>query len=379
MRSRIWKVATIAALLALVLGACTRGEETPEQTQSPTTGTESPAEEETAAPTGETLAAIQDAGTLRCGVNETVPGFGYADESGEITGFDIDFCKGIAAAVFGTPDPQEGAEYTLVPIDADNRFSALRSGEYEVLVRNTTWTSSREGTEGVQFTKTNFYDGQAMVAPAANVSSFDDLDGATICVTAGTTTELNLADYFRQKGLDYEPLTLEDYDQIFQAFNKGRCDAVTGDRSALAGLAPIWAEDTGELTILDDVMSKEPLTPGVLEGDADWADVVFWVVNGIILAEELGVSQSNVEDEAADPSTPQIAALLGTPFAEDADVNVEHGLELDDTFMQNVIAAVGNYGEIFERNVGPKSALKLPRGLNNLWNKGGLMYAPPIR
>jgi general L-amino acid transport system substrate-binding protein len=376
--TRIWKVATIAALFALVLGACTR-EETPEQTEPTGTEETTPAEEETAAPAGETLAAIQDAGTLRCGVNETVPGFGYADESGEITGFDIDFCKGIAAAVFGTADPQEGAEYTLVPIDADNRFSALRSGEYEVLVRNTTWTSSREGTEGVQFTKTNFYDGQAMVAPAANVSSFDDLDGATICVTAGTTTELNLADYFRTQGLDYEPLTLEDYDQIFQAFNKGRCDAVTGDRSALAGLAPIWAEDTGELTILDDVMSKEPLTPGVLEGDADWADVVFWVVNGIILAEELGVTQSNVEDEAADPSTPQIAALLGTPFAEDADVNVEHGLEIDDTFMQNVIAAVGNYGEIFDRNLGPKTDIGLERGLNALWTDGGLQYAIPFR
>jgi general L-amino acid transport system substrate-binding protein len=377
--TRIWKVATIAALFALVLGACTR-EETPEQTEPTSTGAEeSPAAEETAAPAGETLAAVQEAGTLRCGVNETVPGFGYADESGEITGFDIDFCKGIAAAVFGNPDPQEGTDYELIPIDADNRFTALRAGEYDVLVRNTTWTSSRDGTEGVQFTHVNFYDGQAMIVPSDRFSSFDELDGATICVTAGTTTELNLADYFRQKGLDYEPLTLEDYDQILKAFKSGRCDAVTGDRSALAGLAPGWSEDVGELTLLDDVMSKEPLTPATLEGDDDWTDVVFWVVNGIILAEELGVTQSSVEDEAADPTTPQIASMLGTPFAADEDVNVEHGLEIDDTFMQNVIAAVGNYGEIFDRNLGPKTDIGLERGLNALWNDGGLQYAIPFR
>ncbi|MGH2690988.1 MAG: amino acid ABC transporter substrate-binding protein, partial [Actinomycetota bacterium] len=331
MRVRIWKVATFAAMFALILGACTREESQPAQPgPDETAGEAQPAE-----PTS-VLDTVLDRGILQCGVNNTVPGFGFETAEGTIEGFDIDFCKAIAAAVFGTDAPEEGTHYELVPIDADNRFIALRDGQYDVLVRNTTWTSSREGTEGVQFTKTNFYDGQAMLVPA-EIGSFDELDGATICVTAGTTTELNLADYFRQKDLAYEPLTQEDYDQIFQSFSRGRCDAVTGDRSALAGLAPIWSEDVGELTILDDVMSKEPLTPGVLEGDSDWADVVFWVVNGIILAEEYGVTQSSVADEAADPSTPQIAALLGAPFAEDEEVNVEHGLELDDTFMQNVI------------------------------------------
>jgi general L-amino acid transport system substrate-binding protein len=374
MRSRIWKAATVAAILAVVLGACTREEPQQEGQDQPQAGTG-----ETAAPTTSLLTEIQDRGILRCGVNNTVPGFGFESAEGTIEGFDIDHCKAFAAAILGTDAPEEGTHFELVPIDADNRFTALRAGEFDVLVRNTTWTSSRDGTEGVQFTKTNFFDGQAMVAPAANVSSIDDLDGATICVTAGTTTELNLADYFQQQGLDFEPLTLEDYDQIFQAFRQERCDAVTGDRSALAGLAPTWSEDIGELTILEDVMSKEPLTPGVLEGDDDFADVIFWVTNGLVLAEELGVTQDSVSQEAGDPSTPGIAALLGTPFAADEEVNVAHGLEIEDTFMQDVLTAVGNYGEIFDRHLGPGTDINLERGLNELWTDGGLQYAIPFR
>ncbi|HEV3475279.1 MAG TPA: amino acid ABC transporter substrate-binding protein [Actinomycetota bacterium] len=372
MPGRTRLVAMLAAVLTLTAVACTREEE-PEP-QAAGGGAEETVQEEPAS----VLQTIQERGVLRCGVNNTVPGFGFETAEGTIEGFDIDFCKAIAAAVFATDAPEEGTHYELVPIDADNRFIALRDGEYDVLVRNTTWTSSREGTEGVQFTKTNFFDGQAMLAPA-NVGSINDLDGATICVTAGTTTELNLADYFQQQGLDFEPLTLEDYDQIFRAFRQERCDAVTGDRSALAGLAPTWSEDVGQLTILPDVMSKEPLTPGVLEGDADWADIVFWVTNGIILAEELGVTQQTVAQEAQNPSTPGIAALLGTPFAEDEEVNVEHGLGIDDTFMQNVLAAVGNYGEIFDRHLGPNTDIGLERGLNALWTDGGLQYAIPFR
>ena len=375
MRSRIWNIAVFAAILAVLAAACTREEEQPQQGQG---GDQQAGGEQPAAPAS-LLTEIQDRGTLRCGVNNTVPGFGFETTEGTLEGFDIDFCKAFAAALFGTPSPEEGTHYELVPIDADNRFTALRAGEFDVLVRNTTWTSSRDGTEGVQFTKVNFYDGQAVVAPSANVSSLEDLDGATICVTAGTTTELNLADYFQEQGLDFEPLTLEDYDQIFQAFRQERCDAVTGDRSALAGLAPTWSEDIGELTILEDVLSKEPLTPGVLEGDDDLADVIFWVTNGIILAEELGVTQDSVAQEAEDPSTPGIAALVGSPFAEDEEVNVEHGLELEDTFMQDVLAAVGNYGEIFDRHLGPDTDIGLERGLNELWTDGGLQYAIPFR
>ena len=379
MRSSIWKAATLAAILALVLGACTRGED-PEP--AATGGQDQAATETETAQTGETASALDrilEAGTVRCGVNNTVPGFGYDPGDGTIDGFDIEFCRAFAAALFNTDSPEEGTHYELVPIDADNRFIALRDGEFDVLVRNTTWTSSREGTEGVQFTKTNFFDGQAMLVPA-NINSIDQLDGATICVTAGTTTELNLADYLQERNIAFEPLTLEDYDAIFRAFRTNRCDAVTGDRSALAGLAPGWSEEMGEeLTILEDVMSKEPLTPGVLEGDSDWADVVFWVTNGIILAEELGVTQQNVAQEAQNPSTPQIAALLGTPFAADEEVNVEHGLGIDDTFMQNVIAAVGNYGEIFDRHLGPNTEIGLERGLNALWTDGGLQYGIPFR
>ncbi|MGH2686476.1 MAG: transporter substrate-binding domain-containing protein, partial [Actinomycetota bacterium] len=269
MRSRIWKTAALAATLVVLVGACTR-EEQPEGQDQPQAGAG-----ETTAPTGSLLTEIQERGTLRCGVNNTVPGFGFETAEGTIEGFDVDHCVAFAAAIFGTDAPEEGTHYELIPIDADNRFTALRAGEFDVLVRNTTWTSSRDGTEGVQFTKVNFFDGQAVIAPA-DVGSIEDLDGATICVTAGTTTELNLADYFQEQGLDFEPLTLEDYDQIFQAFRQERCDAVTGDRSALASLAPTWSEDIGELTIFEDVLSKEPLTPGVLEGDDDFADVIFW-------------------------------------------------------------------------------------------------------
>jgi len=373
MRLRIWKVATFAAMFALILGACTREESEPAPGPEETGGQAQPAD------SASLLNEVLDRGTVRCGINNTVPGFGFETAEGTIEGFDIDHCVALAAALFGTDAPEEGTHYELIPIDADNRFSALRAGEYDVLIRNTTWTSSRDGTEGVQFTKVNFYDGQAMVVPAADVSSIEDLDGATICVTAGTTTELNLADYFGEQGLDFEPLTLEDYDQIFRAFRTNRCDAVTGDRSALAGLAPTWSEDIGELTILEDVMSKEPLGPGVLEGDNDWTDVVFWVTNGLVLAEELGVTQGNVADETSDPSTPGVAALLGTTFAADEDVNVAHGLEIDDTFMQNAIGAVGNYGEIFERHLGPGTDIGLERGLNALWTDGGLQYAVPFR
>ena len=376
MRRRIWQVAALSFVLVVLAAACTREESAPEGQGGGGGGTEAEGGQQGG---GGALSEILERGSVSCGVNNTVPGFGFETAEGTIEGFDVDFCIAIAAALVGTESPEEGTHYELVPIDADNRFTALRAGEFDVLVRNTTWTSSRDGTEGVDFTKVNFYDGQAMIAPAQNVSSIEDLDGATICVTAGTTTELNLADYFQQQNLDFEPLTLEDYDQIFQAFRQERCDAVTGDRSALASLAPTWSEDMGELTILEDVMSKEPLTPAVLEGDADWHNAVFWVVNGLILAEELGVTQDSVAQEAENPSTPGIAALLGAPFAEDEEVNVAHGLELDDTFMQNAIAAVGNYGEIFDRHIGPDTEIGLERGVNALWTDGGLQYAMPFR
>jgi general L-amino acid transport system substrate-binding protein len=366
MRRAIPRV-TIVAALVLVAASCTR-----EAPQGETGGEEGQAQ-------ATLLQEIQERGILRCGVNNTVPGFGF-EEQGEIVGFDIDFCKAMAAAIFGTPDPQEGENYELIPVDADFRFSALRNGRFDVLVRNTTWTSSRDGAEGVQFAHPNFYDSQGMVAPSAEVSRIEDLDGATICVTTGTTTELNLADYFGARNLDFDPLALEDYEVIFEAFRQDRCDAVTGDRSALLGLQEGWEEEIGNLTLLPDIMSKEPLAPAVLETETDLHNVVDWVVNGLILAEELGVTSDNVQRYAENPPPPepQIGALLGTPIKEAQEVGVtfEWGLEVEDNFMVPAIQAVGNYGEIFDRHLTP---LGHERGLNALWTDGGIQYAMPFR
>ncbi len=330
-------------------------------------------------PTGESvLQAVTERGTLRCGVNNTVPGFGFETAEGQIEGFDIDFCKAISAAVFGTDSPEEGTHYELIPVDADARFNALRAGEFDVLVRNTTWTSSRDGAEGVSFAHPNFYDGQAMLVPSNDFASIEDLDGANICVTTGTTTELNLADYFAARNLSFEPVVLEDYEVIFESFRQERCDAVTGDRSALAGLLPLWEEDVPNLAILEDVISKEPLAPGVLDGDDEWFDVVNMVVNGIILAEELGVSSANVDQEIESPSDPFIGALLGVPVAEGEELGLgfDPGIGVEPTFMQNVLRAVGNYADIFDRHLAP---LGHERGINALWTDGGIQYAIPFR
>jgi general L-amino acid transport system substrate-binding protein len=349
------KVAIGVAILALVAVACQR----------------EAAQEEQAQERESLLEVVQARGTLRCGVNETVPGFGFATEAGEIEGFDIDFCKAIAAAVLGDPEAHE-----LVPISADERFNALRSGQYDVLVRNTTWTSSRDGAEGVAFAHVNFYDGQAMMVRRGEFNSVGDMDGTTVCVTAGTTTELNLADYAQQLKVNIEQLTFETNDEILEAFRAKRCDGWTSDRSQLAGLQSQFESETGRLAILDDVMSKEPLAPAVLDGDSDWYDAVNWVVNGVILAEELGITSENVSDEAASPSNPQIGNLLGAPTEEGTAFDSELGLEPD--FMVGVLTAVGNYGEIFDRHVG-KDGLGLERGLNALWTDGGLQYAYPFR
>jgi general L-amino acid transport system substrate-binding protein len=374
MRGRALTLAALSAALMLLLAGCTREEE-PEPAAAGGGEAESPAQAEEP---GTLLDEITQRGILRCGVNNTVPGFGFESAQGELEGFDIDFCKGFAAAVFGTDDPQEGTHFELIPVDADARFNALRAGEFDVLVRNTTWTSSRDGAEGVSFAHPNYYDGQAMLAPQQQFGAIEDLDGAAICVTAGTTTELNLADYFAAQNLAFQPVVLEDYDQIFQAFRQGRCDAVTGDRSALAGLLPIWEEDVPGLVILDDIISKEPLAPGVLDGDDQWFDVVNMVVNGIILAEELGVTSENVDQEVENPSDPKVGALLGVPVAEgeEAGLSFDPGLAVEATFMQNVLRAVGNYGEIFDRHLTP---LDIDRGINALWTDGGIQYAIPFR
>jgi general L-amino acid transport system substrate-binding protein len=327
------------------------------------------------------LDTVKERGTVRCGVNETVPGFGFLNpDSGEIEGFDIEFCKAIAAGVLG-----DAAAHELVPVSAEERFSALRAGNYDVLVRNTTWTSSRDGAEGVAFAHVNFYDGQAMMVETGKFDKVADMDGANVCVTSGTTTELNLADYAAVLGITLTPVTFEENPQLQEAFIAGRCDGWTSDSSQLAGIRSAWPEGEGgpeALTILPDVMSKEPLAPAVVDGDTKWLDAVNWIVLGTIAAEELEVNQGNVEDQAATPPNPAVTNLLGAAVEDEEtgqSAPFDSGLGLDPDFMVTVISAVGNYGEIFDRTIGPDTPLGLDRGLNALWTDGGLQYPPPIR
>jgi general L-amino acid transport system substrate-binding protein len=320
------------------------------------------------------LDQVRDRGTLNCGVNDAVPGFGFLTAEGEIEGFDIDFCRAIAAAIFG-----DAESHNLVPVTAEDRFSALRAGEYDVLVRNTTHTSSRDGGEGMMFAHPNFYDGQAMmVASDSGYSEVADMDGTTVCVTAGTTTELNLADYFAELGIGNTPLTFEDNTAIQEAWVAGQCDGWTSDASQLAGIRSEFPEEEGgpdSLVILEDIMSKEPLAPAVVDGEVALYDVVNMTVNGLILAEELGVSSDNLDQQINDPDNPGVAGLLGVAF-EEGEEPLDPGLPVESTFMQDVIGAVGNYGEIYDRHVLP---LGVERGLNALWTEGGIQYAIPFR
>ena len=318
----------------------------------------------------ERLAAVQSNGALRCGVNTSVPGFGFLDPNGANVGFDIDFCKAFAVAILNDPEAVE-----FVPVTAAERFTALQNNQIDVLSRNTTWTFSRDVELGTDFGPTTFYDGQGMmVRESSGFTSLADMGGATICVLAGTTTELNLADAFNSLGLEYEALVLDTGDATRTAYDEGRCDGLTSDRSQLAGLRT-GTTNPADHIILADVMSKEPLGPVVAHGDQQWADIVRWVVNGIIIADEKGITSANVAGIAAGtPEDPEVARLLG--------IEGEFGqlLGLAPDFMVNVIAAVGNYGEIYERNLGPEGT-NIPREgtLNALWSDGGLLYAPPWR
>jgi general L-amino acid transport system substrate-binding protein len=329
---------------------------------------------------GSLLQEVTDRGTLRCGVNDSVPGFGFTGEAGEPEGFDIDFCRAVAAAVLGDA---EAVEFRV--LTAEQRFTALQSGEIDVLIRNTTWTSSRDGTEGARFLHTTFYDNQRMMVPAdSGVQSLEDLDGETICVLAGTTTELNLETVFQARGIAYEPLAFEETDPLQEAFIQGRCGAWTSDASQLAGIRSNWPQGEGgpeALVILDENMSKEPLGPVVRDGDDDWADAVNWAVISTIAAEELGIDSGNVQ-EMLQSDDPEVLRLLGQPAPAEAGGTPEPfdaGLGLPADFAVQVIQQVGNYGEIYDRHVGPDSPLELERGFNALWIDGGLQYAPPYR
>jgi len=317
---------------------------------------------------GATLDAIKARGELICGVNTGLAGFSRPDDQGKWTGLDVDICRAIAAAIVGSAD-----KVKFVPLNAQQRFPALQSGEVDVLSRNTTWTLTRDSSSGFNFAPPVYYDGQGfMVAKSLGVTSAKELGGATVCVQQGTTTELNLADYFRATGLSLQPLVFVELAEAEQAFFANRCDAYTTDASGLASTRAAKAGNPDDYVILPEIISKEPLGPAVRHGDDQFFDIVKWTIYALIEAEERGVTQGNL-DEMRSSQDPNIMRLLGTT------PGMGEALGLDPEWAARAIKAVGNYGEVFERNVGMATPLKLDRGLNALWTKGGLMYAPPIR
>ncbi len=334
--------------------------------------TPAPAPAAPAAPSGfgETLKAIKARGKLICGVNSQVPGFGFVDSAGAFSGFDIDYCKALAAAIFNDVNK---VEYR--PLTAEQRFAALQSGEIDVLIRNTTWTLTRDTDNGANFVATTFYDGQGIMVPKdANITKLEELDGATICVQKGTTTELNLADQMAARNLKYTPAVFEDANGTFGAYAEGRCDAVTTDKSGLVSRRSVLPNPDDHV-ILDVTLSKEPLGPMVRHGDDQWFDIVQWTVFATFAAEEFGITAENVDSVAASDTRPEVRRLLGAD--EKVDLGAKLGLSKD--WAVNVIKAVGNYGEIYDRNLGPNTKTAIPRGINNLYTQGGLLYSPPFR
>ena len=317
---------------------------------------------------GKTLDAIKSRGQLVCGVNTGLAGFSQADSQGNWSGLDVDICRAIAAAILG-----DGSKVKWVPLNAQQRFTALQSGEVDILSRNTTWTLTRDASLGMNFAPTTYYDGQGFMVPAKlKLKSAKQLKGATVCVQSGTTTEKNLTDFSRANNLNIKPVVFEKQEAATGAYFSGRCIAYTTDASGLASTRNKEARVPAEHVILPDLISKEPLAPAVRRGDDEFFAIAKWVIHALIEAEEYGIQQDNV-DKMASSTDPVVGRILGT--GEDTGKL----LGLDKNWAANAIKAVGNYGEIFERNVGPKSALAIPRGLNNLWNKGGIMYAPPVR
>lgn len=314
-----------------------------------------------------TLDEVKARGYLTVGVNGQVFGFSMPDEKGQWKGLDVDTARAIAAAVFG-----DATKIKFVPLTAVQRLPALQSKEVDVLCRNTTQTLLRETTNGLNFAHVNFYDGQGFMVPKKlGIKSAKELSGATVCVLPGTTTELNAADFFRKNNLQWKPVVIEQTTELNKAFFSGRCDVLTSDVSQLAGHRAV-APNPRDYVILPEVISKEPLAPVVRHGDDQWFDIVNWTVMALIQAEEFGISSKNV-DEMLKSTDPEIQRFLGvTP-------GLGAALGLDDKWAYNIIKQVGNYGEIFERNVGPQTSLAMERGLNALWTKGGLMYAAPFR
>jgi len=317
---------------------------------------------------GKTLDAIKARGQVVCGVNTGLAGFGAADSTGKWSGLDIDVCRAIAAAVLG-----DGEKVKYVPLNAQARFTALQSGEIDILSRNTTFTLTRDASLGLHQTAITYYDGQGFMVPVkSKIKSAKQLKGQTVCVQSGTTTEKNLTDFSKASGLGIKPVVFEKLEAAEGAYFAGRCIAYTTDASGLASTRNKVAKDPKEHAILPELISKEPLGPLVRRGDDEWFAIVKWTIYGLLEAEEYGVTQANV-DQQKDNKDPVVGRILGT--TEDTGKL----LGLDKEWLARAIKTTGNYGEIFERNVGPNSALQLPRGSNNLWSKGGLQYAPPVR
>jgi len=317
---------------------------------------------------GATLDAVKNKGFVQCGVSDGLPGFSYTDSKGDYKGIDVDVCRAVAAAVFG-----DSTKVRFTPLTAKERFTALQSGEIDVLSRNTTWTSSRDGGMGLIFAGVTYYDGQGfLVNKKLGVKSAKELDGATVCIQAGTTTELNLADYFRSNGMKFTPITYSTSDESAKSLEAGRCDVLTSDQSQLYAQRNKLSKPD-DYVVLPEVISKEPLAPAVRRGDEDWLTVVKWSLFALVNAEELGLTSANVEAQAKDSKNPDVRRLLG------ADGEFGKDLKLPKDWAVQIVKQVGNYGEVFERNVGMGSDLKIKRGLNALWNAGGLQYAPPVR
>jgi general L-amino acid transport system substrate-binding protein len=317
---------------------------------------------------GETMDAVKAKGFVQCGVSTGLAGFSNPDDAGNWSGLDVDVCRGVAAAMFGDPD---AVKYT--PLTAKERFTALQSGEVDVLSRNTTWTLTRDTALGLEFTGVTYYDGQGFMVPKSlGVKSALELDGASVCVQTGTTTELNLADYFRANNMSYSPVVFERLEETRGAYDQGRCDAYTTDQSGLYAERTVLSHPDDHI-ILPEVISKEPLGPVVRHGDSEWADVVRWTLYAMLEAEEYGVNSQNVDDQKATSTNPGVRRLLGV----EGDMGKNLGLSPDWSY--NVVKQVGNYSEIFEANIGEETPLKVARGLNALWTDGGLQYAMPLR
>jgi len=317
--------------------------------------------------TAGTLDDVKSRGVLRCVVSTGVPGFAYPDASGAWKGFDIDFCRATAAAVLG-----DASKIKAVTSTGKTRFTKLNAGEGDVLWRNTTITFSRDVGVKLRFHGVNYYDGQGfLVKKALGVKSAKELNGASVCIQTGTTTELNLADYFHANGMKYEAVTIETNDEARQNYTSGRCDVYTTDASGLAATRSTFSDPQNHI-VLPEIISKEPLGPATRQGDDQWSDIVTWVLNATITAEEKGITQANV-DKMKSSKDPEVLRLLGVEGSQGKE------LGLSNDWAYNIIKFVGNYGEIFERNIGAKTPIGLQRGLNALWTKGGLQYSPPFR